>query len=42
MDDTAWTFLDGRIDAVLTTVRAESADRAAQGQALTALITSLG
>ncbi|WP_212823403.1 hypothetical protein [Catellatospora sp. TT07R-123] len=42
MDDTAWTFLDGRIDAVLKTVRANSPDRAAEEQALTALLTSLG
>ena len=41
-DGTAWTFLDGRIDTVLTSVRASSPTTATEQAALTDLITSLG
>ena len=41
IDGTAWTFLDSEIDDSLTAVRASSPDVAAEGTALTALITSL-
>ncbi len=42
MDGTAWTFLDGQVDDVLTAVRASTPDRAAEADALSALSTSLG
>jgi hypothetical protein len=42
MDGNAWTYLDGRIDDVLTALRASNPDPAAEKQALTTLSTSLG
>jgi uncharacterized membrane-anchored protein len=41
MDETAWTVLDGRIDRVLTAVRASKPDSATETPALTALLTAL-
>jgi len=41
MDETAWTVLDGRIDSVLTAVRASKPDSATETPALTALLTAL-
>jgi len=41
MDATAWTFLDGRIDAVLTSIRAPKPDKTTETSALRALIDSL-
>jgi len=41
LDETAWTFLDSRIDDVLSEVRSSKPDQAAQEAALGALITSL-
>ncbi len=41
LDGTAWTFLDGRIDTVLTSMRASHPDKAAEERALTALLASL-
>jgi uncharacterized membrane-anchored protein len=41
MNDTGWTVLDGRIDSVLTAVRAGNPDPATEAQALTALLTAL-
>jgi hypothetical protein len=41
MDRTAWTLLDGRIDAVLKALRATRPDRTTEEQALAALLTSL-
>jgi uncharacterized membrane-anchored protein len=40
-DETAWHFLDGRIDAVLRALRATHPDTATEEQALTALLNSL-
>src|SRR5262245_10876758 len=42
LDQTAWTFLDGQIDAVLQAIRAKSPDSSAERVALEALIQSLG
>ncbi|MCW2622255.1 MAG: putative integral rane protein match [Frankiales bacterium] len=42
MDKTAWGFLDGQIDTVLTEVRAARPDQQAEHQALSELLTSLG
>jgi len=41
MDATAWTFLDGRIDAVLTSIRAPKPDKVAEAAALHGLLSSL-
>lgn len=41
MDDPAWTVLDGKIDAVLKSVRAHNPDSATETQTLTALLTAL-
>jgi uncharacterized membrane-anchored protein len=41
MDQTAWTYLDGRIDTVLRALRASKPDKATEEQALTALLTAL-
>jgi uncharacterized membrane-anchored protein len=41
MDETAWTLLDGRIDSVLTAVRASKPAPATEAPALTALLTAL-
>jgi hypothetical protein len=41
LDDTAWTVLDGRIDSVLTALRANKPDPATETQTLTALLTAL-
>ncbi|MCU1361059.1 MAG: hypothetical protein JWN99_2348 [Ilumatobacteraceae bacterium] len=41
LDETAWTFYDSEIDAVLTAVRASNPDTATEKQALGALVTSL-
>jgi hypothetical protein len=41
LDETAWTVLDGRIDSVLTAVRASKPDPATETQTLTALMTAL-
>ena len=41
MDDTAWTVLDGKIDAVLTAVHAHNPDSTTTTQTLTALSTAL-
>ncbi|MCW2737240.1 hypothetical protein [Nocardioides sp.] len=38
----AWTFVDSQIDDVLSSVRASSPDRAAEDQAMTTLLTTLG
>jgi hypothetical protein len=40
-DKTAWTFLDGEIDAVLQAVRSDTPDTTTERAALQALITSL-
>jgi uncharacterized membrane-anchored protein len=42
LDQAAWTFLDGQIDAVLQSIRAKNSDSASETSALTALIASLG
>ncbi|CAJ64981.1 Putative integral membrane protein (partial match) [Frankia alni ACN14a] len=42
MDGNAWTFLDGRIDDVLSALRASHPDPATEKQVLTTLSTSLG
>jgi len=42
LDNAAWTFLDGQIDAVLQSIRAKSPDSAAELVALHALIQSFG
>jgi len=42
MDSNAWTFLDGRIDDVLTALRASNPDPVSEKQVLTTLSTSLG
>ena len=42
LDGTAWTFLDGEIDDVLTSVRAKTPDPAAEKDAVAKLTTSLG
>jgi hypothetical protein len=42
LDNEAWTFLDGQVDAVLQSVRANSPDSAAELVALHALIQSFG
>jgi uncharacterized membrane-anchored protein len=42
LDKTAWSFLDGQIDAVLQAVRTGKPDRAAETTALHALAQSLG
>jgi len=41
IDATAWTFLDGRIDAVLTSIRAAKPDKATEASSLHALLDSL-
>jgi uncharacterized membrane-anchored protein len=41
MDDTAWTVLDGQIDAVLTALRDSHPDPATEKQALDTLLASL-
>ena len=41
LDDTAWHFLDGQIDDVLTALRASPPDPVAEKNALAALLTSL-
>ena len=41
MDDTGWTVLDGRIDDVLTALRAENPDPTSEKRALTELLTTL-
>ena len=41
LDETGWSVLDGQIDSVLTAVRADQPDPAAEQQALTTLLTSL-
>jgi uncharacterized membrane-anchored protein len=41
LDDTGWTYLDGRIDAVLTALRAGSPDPAAGTAALDAFLAAL-
>ncbi|RYB95751.1 hypothetical protein EUA93_04500 [Nocardioides oleivorans] len=38
----AWTYVDGEIDAVLTSVRASSPDPATEDQAMAGLLTTLG
>jgi uncharacterized membrane-anchored protein len=38
----AWTYVDGQIDQVLTSVRASSPDQATEDQAMTSLLTTLG
>lgn len=40
-DGTAWTYLDGEIDQVLTSLRDPNPDPATEKQALTALLTTL-
>jgi uncharacterized membrane-anchored protein len=42
LDKTAWTFLDGQVDAVLQSIRAKSPDSAAELVALHALLQSFG
>jgi uncharacterized membrane-anchored protein len=42
MDPTAWTALDGEIDAVLKSIRAGNPDPATEKQALSTLLASLG
>ncbi|AYF78629.1 hypothetical protein D7D52_01730 [Nocardia yunnanensis] len=42
MDRSAWTTIDGRIDAALKAVRAASPDQATETQALTTLLATLG
>jgi uncharacterized membrane-anchored protein len=41
LDGTAWDYLDGKIDTVLTSIRAGSPDQATEEKALDALIASL-
>jgi hypothetical protein len=41
LDETGWSVLDGQIDSVLTAVRADQPDPAAEEQTLTTLLTSL-
>ncbi|MER8187284.1 hypothetical protein [Kitasatospora sp. NPDC094015] len=41
-DRKAWTFLDGKIDHVLTALRAKHPDRTAEVEALNTLLASLG
>lgn len=41
LDDTGWTYLDGKIDTVLTTLRDTTPDVAAEKTALTDFITAL-
>lgn len=41
MNDTAWSFLDAKIDAALKAVRAANPDADAEKQALDALSTAL-
>jgi uncharacterized membrane-anchored protein len=41
MNSTAWSILDGQIDAVLKALRASNPDRTAQTQALTTLLANL-
>lgn len=41
LDDTGWTFIDGQIDTVLTTLRASAPDTAAETQSLTTLLDTL-
>jgi uncharacterized membrane-anchored protein len=41
LDDTGWTVLDGRIDSVLSALRAGKPDPATETQTLTSLLTAL-
>ena len=41
MDGTAWTYLDGKIDAALKAVRASTPDPDAEKQSLNGLLTAL-
>ena len=41
LDGAGWTFIDGRIDAALTSIRAAKPDKATEATALHALLTSL-
>jgi hypothetical protein len=41
MNSTAWSLLDGQIDAVRKALRASNPDRTAQTQALTTLLANL-
>jgi uncharacterized membrane-anchored protein len=41
-DGTAWTYLDGQIDDVLTSIRADHPDAVTEQSALSTLVTSLG
>jgi uncharacterized membrane-anchored protein len=41
LDEATWTAVDGRIDAVLTSIRASTPDPAAEKQALAELLTAL-
>jgi uncharacterized membrane-anchored protein len=41
-DGTAWTFIDGQIDDVLTAVRASQPDAATEQKTLSTLVTTLG